>query len=132
MLLDLVYFFLSFLHISLKNFVRLGFDQVIPSLLLRNGSTKTPINLWLEAMLLLVILLRLMDKLHSLICGRRAASLYVLLHIMRYCWVIKLALNMIVHVFAWVLLLRLWRLLSRFFRLLLCKCIICLLAVSRI
>ena len=132
MLLDLIYFFLSFLHISLKNFISLRLYQIIPSLFLRDSSTKASVDLWLEAMLLLVILLSLMDKFHALVRGRRATSLNVLLHIMRHCWVVKFALNMVVQVFAWVLLLWLWRLLSRFLRLLLGKCVICLLAVGRV
>ena len=131
MLFDIIYLFLSFLHVSLQDFVGLWLDQVVPSLLLRNGSTKTPVDLWLEAVLLLIILLCLVVELHALVGGWRTASLNVLLHIVRHCWVIKLALNMVVHIFAWVSLLRLWRLFTRFlWLLLLCKCVVCLLAVS--
>jgi hypothetical protein len=108
--LDLLYLILGLLHVSLELLLSLGFYQLVPSLLFRDGPTLIFVDRWLEAVLLLIVLLGLVEELLAFVRSRRTTSFYVLFDVVGYCWVVKLALDMFVHVFTGVSLLWFWRL----------------------
>ena len=125
MLLDLFYFILCLLHVSLEYLLCLGLDKHVPAFLLGDASALIIfIDLGLETMLLLVVLLGLVEELLALVRGWGATSLNVLFNVVGYCRVIQFTLDVIIHVFAWISLLRFWRLFTRLWMLLLRKRII--------